>query len=98
MNTEQLTSGLRSLVAALFAYAAGKGWISHDDALQLTPLIVTAGIVGYGIWKRRDGGLVQAAKSVKGMEAMRVDTSVATTEVANMALSGSKDNQKVTPA
>lgn len=98
MNTEQITGGLRLVIGYALAYIAGKGWISHDDVVQLAPLLVALCVAGYGIWKKRDAGLVQSVKKVQGMEEVKIDTRAATPAVAAMATSGSVDNEKIIPA
>lgn len=97
MNTEQLGSGFRSIAVALLAYAAGKGWISQDDAVQLTPVIVAIGIAIYGMYVKRDKGLLDAAKTVKGVEEIKVDTTVATPAVVAAANSKKPEEAKIIP-
>lgn len=98
MNTEQITGGLRLVIGYALAYVAGKGWISHDDVVQLAPLLVAICVAGYGIWRKRDAGLLQTAKeNVKGLEEVKIDTSVATPAVAAIALSSKPENANVKP-
>ncbi len=64
MNQEQIGALLRTVFQFLGGVAVGRGWIDGDTATALSGLAVTIGLTLWGIYVRRDKGLVESAAAV----------------------------------
>ena len=74
MNREQLWGAGRGVLSVALGIAVGRGWLKADDATAvlthldtLIPAIGALAVIVFGIWKRRDVGLAQAAGKVQGV-------------------------------
>lgn len=57
----QITTALRQILLFAGGFIVAKGWVSDDQLQIIVPAILTLAVAGYGIWKRREAGLVKSA-------------------------------------
>ncbi|MCF4125365.1 Pam3-gp28 family putative phage holin [Methylobacterium sp. SyP6R] len=77
MNPEQLTALLRTLLQFGGGIAVGRGWIDADTATTLTGALVTLIVTIWGLYARRNTGLVAAAAAVPTVKAILADPATA---------------------
>jgi hypothetical protein len=77
MNSEQLASLLRTLVQVAGAYAVGRGWVDADTATTLGGALVTVIVTVWGLYARRNAGLLAAAAAVPAVQAIIADAAMA---------------------
>lgn len=77
MNQEQLTTLLRTLLQFGGGIAVGRGWIDADTATTLTGALVTLIVTVWGLYVRRNAGLVAAAAEVPTVTAILADPTTA---------------------
>ncbi|ACL58789.1 hypothetical protein [Methylobacterium nodulans] len=77
MNSEQLTSLLRTLLQVAGGIAVGRGWIDADTATALTGAIVTILVTLWGLYARRNAALVAAAAKVPEVKTILADPATA---------------------
>ncbi|MGF3025534.1 hypothetical protein ACQVP2_22250 [Methylobacterium aquaticum] len=73
MNQEQLTTLLRTLLQFGGGIAVGRGWIDADTATALTGALVTLIVTVWGLYVRRNAGLVASAAAVPAVKAILAD-------------------------
>lgn len=78
MNSEQLTSLLRTVLQVAGGMAIGRGWVDAETATAITGAIVTIAATAWSLYTRRSAGLVASAAAVPG-----VSTIVAAPKIAN---------------
>lgn len=64
MNKEQLFSIIRSIVIGVATYAAGKGWVGQDVALQIGTVLLAVLAAVWGVTAKTDAGLVAQASAI----------------------------------
>lgn len=64
MNQEQLTTLLRTLLQFGGGIAVGRGWIDAETSTALTGALVTLIVTAWGLYVRRNAGLVAAAAAL----------------------------------
>ncbi|ACL57558.1 hypothetical protein [Methylobacterium nodulans] len=77
MNSEQLTSLLRTLLQVAGGIAVGRGWIDADTATALTGAILTILVTLWGLYARRNAALVAAAAKVPEVRTILADPATA---------------------
>ncbi|ACL58929.1 hypothetical protein [Methylobacterium nodulans] len=77
MNSEQLTSLLRTLLQVAGGIAVGRGWIDADTATALTGAILTIVVTLWGLYARRNAALVSAAAKVPEVRTILADPATA---------------------
>ncbi|AWB24199.1 hypothetical protein DA075_27715 [Methylobacterium currus] len=77
MNQEQLTTLLRTLLQFGGGIAVGRGWIDADTATALSGALVTLLVTGWGLYVRRNAGLVAAAAAVPAVRTILADPATA---------------------
>ncbi|TGD96483.1 hypothetical protein [Methylobacterium nonmethylotrophicum] len=77
MNQEQLTTLLRTLLQFGGGIAVGRGWLDADTATALTGALVTLLVTAWGLYVRRNAGLVAAAAAVPAVAAILADPATA---------------------
>ncbi|MGE7418267.1 hypothetical protein [Methylobacterium tarhaniae] len=77
MNPEQLTALLRTLLQFGGGVAVGRGWIDADTAATLTGALITLIVTAWGLYARRNTGLVAAAAAVPAVKAILADPATA---------------------
>ncbi|BCM87095.1 hypothetical protein NS228_13375 [Methylobacterium indicum] len=70
MNQEQLTTLLRTLLQFAGGIAVGCGWLDADTATTLTGALVTLIVTVWGLYVRRNAGLVAAAAALPAVKAI----------------------------
>ncbi|MFH6786332.1 MULTISPECIES: Pam3-gp28 family putative phage holin [Methylobacterium] len=73
MNQEQLTALLRTLLQFGGGIAVGRGWIDAETSTALTGALVTLIVTAWGLYVRRNAGLVAAAAAVPAVKAILAD-------------------------
>lgn len=73
MNQDQLTTLLRTLLQFGGGIAVGLGWIDADTATTLTGALVTLLVTVWGLYVRRNAGLVASAAAVPSVKAILAD-------------------------
>ncbi|SEO99858.1 hypothetical protein SAMN04487843_105368 [Methylobacterium sp. ap11] len=68
MNQEQLAALLRTLLQFAGGIAVGYGWIDTDTAATLTGALVTLIVTVWGLYARRNAGLVAAAAALPAVK------------------------------
>ncbi|ACL60571.1 hypothetical protein [Methylobacterium nodulans] len=77
MNSEQLSSLLRTLLQVAGGIAVGRGWIDADTATALTGALVTILVTLWGLYARRNAALVAAAAKVPEVRTILADPATA---------------------
>ncbi|KMO39180.1 hypothetical protein VQ02_10425 [Methylobacterium variabile] len=77
MNQDQLTTLLRTLLQFGGGIAVGRGWIDADTATTLTGALVTLLVTVWGLYVRRNAGLVASAAAVPSVQAILADPATA---------------------
>lgn len=67
MNSEQLTSLLRTVLQVAGGIAVGRGWVDAETSTAIAGAIVTIVVTGWSLWIRRSAGLVASAATVPGV-------------------------------
>ncbi|QRE74424.1 hypothetical protein [Methylobacterium aquaticum] len=73
MNQEQLTALLRTLLQFGGGIAVGRGWIDADTATALTGALVTLLVTVWGLYVRRNAGLVASAAALPTVKTILAD-------------------------
>lgn len=68
MNSEQLTSLLRTVLQFAGGIAVGRGWIDAETSTAIVGALVTIAVTLWGLYARRNTGLVAAAAAVPGVQ------------------------------
>lgn len=97
MNSDQIFTTLRTIGVGLLTFAAGKGWISGDDVVTLSPILGAAALLVFEWWRRRSAAKVLDAKAVPGVVNIDVDTKAASPAVAALANSKKPENATINP-
>lgn len=66
MRWEQVQGVLERVLMGIALYAAGRGWISENAAMQIVAVALLIGQALWGAWINRDKALVQAAAATPG--------------------------------
>lgn len=64
MNQEQIASLLRTILQVGGGIAVGRGWIDADTATAVIGALVTLAVTAWGLYARRNTGLVQSAAAL----------------------------------
>ncbi|MEE7478402.1 hypothetical protein [Methylobacterium hispanicum] len=68
MNSEQLTSLLRTVLQFAGGIAVGRGWVDAETMTALVGAVVTILVTVWGLYARRNAGLVASAAAVPGVQ------------------------------
>ncbi|GJD63318.1 Pam3-gp28 family putative phage holin [Methylobacterium frigidaeris] len=77
MNQDQLTTLLRTLLQFGGGIAVGRGWIDADTATALTGALVTLLVTAWGLYVRRNAGLVASAAALPAVKTILADPATA---------------------
>lgn len=77
MNQDQLTTLLRTLLQFGGGIAVGRGWIDADTATALTGALLTLLVTAWGLYVRRNAGLVASAAALPAVKTILVDPATA---------------------
>ncbi len=101
MNKDQVYGLLRTLVVIAMTYLTSSGILTPEQAPVLLhafteglPMVIAAGVMVYGAWRKRDAAKVVDAGKVKGVVAV-VDPNKADIAVVNAALKAPDEEVKV---
>ncbi len=64
LNVNQTGSIARSILVAIGAFAVGRGWITNDQVLQWTPIILSVGAALWGVFVHTKTQTVVAAADI----------------------------------
>jgi len=67
MNSEQLTSLLRTVLQFAGGIAVGRGWIDAETSTAIIGALVTVAATAWSLYTRRPAGLVASAAAVPGV-------------------------------
>ncbi len=67
MNSEQLTSLLRTVLQVGGAFIVGRGWVDDATVATVGGALVTLIVTGWSLYTRRSAGLVASAAAVPGV-------------------------------
>nr|USU31138.1 hypothetical protein NG677_17570 [Methylobacterium sp. OTU13CASTA1] len=67
MNSEQLTSLLRTVLQFAGGIAVGRGWIDAETSTAIIGALVTISVTAWSLYVRRSAGLVASAAAVPGV-------------------------------
>lgn len=85
MNSEQLASLLRTILQVAGAFIVGRGWVDESTVASIGGALVTIAVTAWGLYARRNAGLVASAAAVPSVQ----------TIVAAPALANAVDSTKV---
>lgn len=77
MNSEQLTSLLRTVLQVAGGIAIGRGWIDAETATAVTGALVTIAATAWSLYTRRSAGLVASAAAVPGVTSITAAPKIA---------------------
>ncbi|AWN54702.1 hypothetical protein [Methylobacterium sp. 17Sr1-1] len=77
MNQDQLTTLLRTLLQFCGGIAVGRGWIDAETSTALTGALVTLLVTVWGLYVRRNAGLVASAAALPSVKAILADPATA---------------------
>ncbi len=77
MNSEQLTSLLRTVLQFAGGIAVGRGWIDAETSTAIIGAIVTIAVTAWGLYARRNAGLVASAAALPAVKAILADPATA---------------------
>lgn len=87
MNQEQYAAVARQILLMLCGGFVAKGYVDDATLQVIVASLIALGTAGYGIWKRREAGLIQSAANQPSVTKV-----VASPDMANVTLA---DNPKV---
>lgn len=88
MNTEQLSSLLRTFLQVGGAYVVGRGWASADTVASVGGAILTLVVTAWGLYARRNAGLIAAAASVPEVRTITTDAKTASAVTSGKVQAG----------
>lgn len=92
----QISTAVRQLLLFAGGFAVARGWVSNDDLQVIVPAALTLGIAAYGLWKRREAGLVKsAADALDGKGVIVAPQALADRSPSNVV--GSLEEAKAVP-
>lgn len=68
MNSEQLTSLLRTILQFAGGIAVGRGWIDAETSTAIIGALVTISVTAWSLYTRRSAGLVASAAAVPSVQ------------------------------
>ncbi|SFV11354.1 hypothetical protein SAMN02799631_05253 [Methylobacterium sp. 174MFSha1.1] len=77
MNQDQLTTLLRTLLQFGGGIAVGRGWIDAETSTALTGALVTLLVTVWGLYVRRNAGLVASAAALPSVKVILADPATA---------------------
>ncbi|MCJ2080769.1 hypothetical protein [Methylobacterium sp. J-090] len=70
MNSEQLTSLLRTVLQFAGGIAVGRGWIDPETSTAIIGALVTVAATAWSLYTRRSAGLVASAAAVPSVQSI----------------------------
>ena len=77
MNTEQLASVLRIVLQFAAGYFVSKGIVDESTATTVSAALISLAVAGWGIYLRRNTGLVASAASVPDVKVIEASKRLA---------------------
>ena len=68
MNSEQLTSLLRTILQFAGGIAVGRGWIDAETSTAIIGALVTISVTAWSLYTHRSAGLVASAAAVPSVQ------------------------------
>lgn len=77
MNQDQITSALRQILALGTTYAIAKGWISNDQAIQLTAALIPLALFAWSFWAKRSSATIAKVAAMDDVKQVVMKTAEA---------------------
>ncbi|WP_292510219.1 hypothetical protein [Methylobacterium sp.] len=94
MNSEQLTSLLRTVLQFAGGIAVGRGWVDAETSTAIVGALVTIAVTAWSLYTRRAAGIVASAASLPAVTSV----SVASPTLARAANASASDGAVITTA